>query len=924
MKKQFMAAVWVVYLLCGAAFPVAAQWLTQTVAVSNGWTAAYLFVDASSQGLIPSNPGVSISAGNPIDKIWLWKAPPSTAQYITTPASPLSGGGPWVSWGLTNTQNSLAAMIPNAAYLIHSTSTNPYYWKIQGQPVPPRYTWDLTGLNFIGFSTPTNNPPNFQNFLAPASAISGVAQIYQYVGGELSKLPANPALVISQYYTPVTRGQAYWISATNVNNTYFGPFQITLPNPSGVSYGTTVGQITLYVLNATPNSLTVTMTLLPSETPPAGQTNIVGVPPLLVEGAQNPATLTYAYTALSTAGAGGASNSISWTLAPAGQSGSEVPVTLGVNRYAMTSGAGGLLYAGILQFTDSLGFSDVNIPVNATSANNAGLWLGQVSVTNVSYDLKTYATNADGSLALNAVTNPVIMTNPFILGVTTNLAINFGVISNINVNNFDITNVVINTYTTNGTQVFSNGFAVSTNMLVDYTISTNTVIETDVIGYYFSNNTLVWITTNIDYPPAINILTNTFVMLVTNEIAAVPTNGTPVAITNITFDNYAISSFLVTNGIFETPVTNLVSSNNYIVTNSVTATAAAFNLTGTNQVTGDFSTSNAPATSIYSTTNLQVSTFVSTNFFPVPQPLYEATNGNNLISVNVQSNIFSVTNVLNTYFTTNSLLISNNYVISQGVTNLMSIVTNVVYTHSSSYGTETTNFYTNISLLTSTNPLQVLVTNYLSTPASNYIVTSHNTQGDSVPAPYPLRLIVFNDNSGNCSLLQRVYWGLNPNTNIVVSTTQNSLDPNQLSTARRITATHLPWSATNTPWAFSGGPLAQGAVLTSVPIVENYDDQAANPFLHTYHPDHNNLDMESPPHELPMGSESYVITRVISLSLMPNTNDFISITSANTKLSGVYNESLSLTGFGGFTKNYHTIGYFSLTQISAVSNLTSQ
>jgi len=53
----------------------------------------------------------------------------------------------------------------------------------------------MTGLNFIGFATPSNNPPNFQSFLAPATAISGVVQIYRYLGGELSTQPANPALV---------------------------------------------------------------------------------------------------------------------------------------------------------------------------------------------------------------------------------------------------------------------------------------------------------------------------------------------------------------------------------------------------------------------------------------------------------------------------------------------------------------------------------------------------------------------------------------------------------------------------------------------------------------------------------------------------------------------------------------------------------
>jgi hypothetical protein len=223
-----------------------------------------------------------------------------------------------------------------------------------------------------------------------------------------------------------------------------------------------------------------------------------------------------------------------------------------------------------------------------------------------------------------------------------------------------------------------------------------------------------------------------------------------------------------------------------------------------------------------------------------------------------------------------------------------------------------------------TNRLQFSVTNYLASPVSNYVVTAHNTQGDAVLAPFPLRLIVFNDSGGNCSLLQRVYWGLDPSTNIIVSTSQTPLDPSQLSTARRITATHLPWAATNTPWAFSGGSLAQGAVLTSAPIVVNYNDQAANPFLHTYHPDHNNLDHQSPPHELPMGSESYQISRVITLSLMPNTNDFISLTSASSSLSGLYNESISLKGLAGFQKNYQTIGAFSLKQISTISPLISE
>ena len=128
--------------------------------------------------------------------------------------------------------------------------------------------------------------------------------------------------------------------------------------------------------------------------------------------------------------------------------------------------------------------------------------------------------------------------------------------------------------------------------------------------------------------------------------------------------------------------------------------------------------------------------------------------------------------------------------------------------------------------------------------------------------------------------MQRVYYGLRQDTNLVVATTEGVLDVSHLNVARRITATHLPWAATNVPWTFSGGALAQGGTYATT-IREPYDDQASNPYLHTYHPDHNNLDTELTPHELPMGSESYEIDRTITLSLSANTNDFLSLTSAN-------------------------------------------
>jgi len=185
-------------------------------------------------------------------------------------------------------------------------------------------------------------------------------------------------------------------------------------------------------------------------------------------------------------------------------------------------------------------------------------------------------------------------------------------------------------------------------------------------------------------------------------------------------------------------------------------------------------------------------------------------------------------------------------------------------------------------------------------------------------------LIIFNPTNGSPSLLQRVYYGIRQATNVVVATTESVLDPGTLNVDRRITATQLPWTAANTPYPFTGGPLQQGATLTTT-VTEAYDDQAANPFLHTYHPDHNNLNFNySPPHELPQGSQSYTITRVIQLTVAPGSSDFISLTTANSSLVGYYNETITLAGLGGATKSYQTAGTFSLKQLSPIPNLTTQ
>jgi hypothetical protein len=206
----------------------------------------------------------------------------------------------------------------------------------------------------------------------------------------------------------------------------------------------------------------------------------------------------------------------------------------------------------------------------------------------------------------------------------------------------------------------------------------------------------------------------------------------------------------------------------------------------------------------------------------------------------------------------------------------------------------------------------------------SYVVTGVDTNLTAVPTPFPLRLIVHNPASGPATLMQRVYVGLNAATNVVVSSSESALAPALLGTARRLTATHLPWSESNVGWSLSGR-LAQGVPVTTS-VTNRFDGHESNPFLHTYHPDHDNLNSRFNA-QLPAGSESFTIVRELTLVPSAPPNDFNSRISANQQFTGEYLETLRVVGLaraGGTndTRRFDSKGVFQLNRISEVPTLT--
>ena len=362
---------------------VPGQWQKQTFELKEGWNAIYTHVDASHATIekLAMDDGVGLAEPfrHGVAEVWMWRPKLSNMQYITTPEEPLDTYSRWTSWKSTDPAGSaLKRMIGNAAFLVKVTQ--PVNWSIKGKPVPPRYQWTSTGLNFIGFSTPSTSAPVFSNFLNPVDGFGAGSQIFAYGGGTLS---TNPSQLFTLNTSTVNRGQAYWIRANGYNR-YYGPFELKLQDWSGVHFKDDLSSYRVVIENTTRKPLTVTMQLHDSEDAPVQQgiRSVAGTPPIIVRGAFQSETLTYDYETLGLAGK-------TWTLQPKDSSNDSVEIYLGVH-WAQLTGNSGDLFAGILRFTDDGGYLQTDLPLSVTKPDTTGLWVGQATVNQVRHGMKTF------------------------------------------------------------------------------------------------------------------------------------------------------------------------------------------------------------------------------------------------------------------------------------------------------------------------------------------------------------------------------------------------------------------------------------------------------------------------------------------------------------------------------------------------------
>lgn len=186
--------------------------------------------------------------------------------------------------------------------------------------------------------------------------------------------------------------------------------------------------------------------------------------------------------------------------------------------------------------------------------------------------------------------------------------------------------------------------------------------------------------------------------------------------------------------------------------------------------------------------------------------------------------------------------------------------------------------------------------------------------GTTTSRPFPLRVLLHVDDAGTARLLSQVFLGpLAPAPNALgICTREIGLKADEKANATRLVSTQLPL---DTEISTGTGSVALGASLLrtiSIPF-----DGATNPFVHAYHPDHDNKNARFEP--LGAGVESPAFSRACTFTFAvtaPPTSSPIGW--GSTVIGGTYSETVT-----GVHKAALTVtGTFELHRVSEIGAIT--
>jgi hypothetical protein len=356
-----------------------AQWVEQSISLRPGWNAVFLEVDPSPEDCD------TLFAGLPVESVWDWNRQDDSVQFLQDPASLIPGTPGWLTWfpggHPVSSQTTLFILRDGRPYLIKLADNAPTVtWTVKGRPSLRRITWQAGAVNFVGFHV-AEQAPTFATLFASEVGL---------VGQPIYRLGASGRW--EQVSSPTTErprsGEAYWVRC-RLPARWAGTVEVGSGSRQGLVFTGALTETSLRVRNSSSAARNVSVRLLNSAPPPAGEPALAGLVPLEywksdyanVDLGWEPLPAILSYTGL--------------------PPGAEWNVRLAVRRPVGAVVSPGAQYQGLLEVTDDLGARWV-VGVAASSASgevltgplqpsgahdnfrHAGLWVGEAVINAVS------------------------------------------------------------------------------------------------------------------------------------------------------------------------------------------------------------------------------------------------------------------------------------------------------------------------------------------------------------------------------------------------------------------------------------------------------------------------------------------------------------------------------------------------------------
>ena len=839
-----------------------AQWVTEGYPLKAGYNAIWLSIDCSDRSIDDL-----LAANTQVTEVWQWNVDASSTHFTASAASPDQPDSQWKVWkrGLPN-ESTLGLLTANKSYIVRvGAGTSAFSLSLTGKPVAPRYQWKSSGVNFVGFPVVGTASPTFTEFLSNSTVLNQGPPVFFYDGGALS---LNPRRLVIPDSTLVVRGQAYWVQVNDYTD-FYGPLKISALNGDGVSYGAKLNSSTIRVKNvvglAKNETITATFALVDSGVAP-GESVAASPVALRLRGALD-ANLQFSYSSLPA----------TITLAP----GEEVDLVFDANRALMA--VPGQSYASILRITDSLTHSRIDLPVSAVGTSKTGVWVGGAVIDSVDRVETLSGPEKDAPLGTAdgegpETTSSVIHTVSTAAGQTTDTLIFES--------GFDSENKV---YLNAGTLIASNVVITDLNGGAAFVLGTDYTLESSDQGTVtnggsgYSAVPSVTISGGGGTGASATASLSAYVKTVTvtdggSGYTTAPTvvfsgdgsGATGVAIVN----GDLLVGIVVTNGGFDY------------------SAPATIELSG-----GGGSGAAATATMDGVVSGITISE-VGVGYTSKPQVTFESVDGNGSgASATVEQSGGLVAGVDVVEKVTGGSI----------GTDARFSVSNVFTAPVGTADGSVTSTVTSTSKFITLNGKTHLSTKRVST-GGDAVASSH----------FPVRLVLHSPPSATpATLLQRIYLGERDGVayagidEAVLASVVTSPGATPQGNLARVSSSSFPlgesWPGTG---SFGG--------TVSFSIVLGYD-APTNPFVHTYHPDHDNWDARYES-KLPAGRESFQVTRQLTLTFSPTPPPGISdLTWGVTTLGGTYSEIIT----GLRTDDIGISGTFILRQVSEAAALTT-